>query len=70
MSCQKKGTANMIQDEAWEKSNGKKAIEVLTSSPDGKVKVWVLAMATDLRLMNNDRELVHVEAIRVRSMTK
>ena len=58
----------MIKDEVWEKSNGNKFIEVLTSSPDGKIKVWVMAMATDLRLMNNDRELVRIEGLRINKL--
>ncbi len=58
----------MIIDHESRNSNGNKMIEVLTS--DGKVSVWIPAMATDLRLMNNDRDLIRIKEIRVRNLAE
>jgi hypothetical protein len=52
----------MIQDEVANKSKHKKIIEILVDN------VWIPAMATDLRIMNRDTNLVRVEAIRVRKL--
>ena len=52
----------MIIDHVMNKTNGKEMIEVLIE--DG-VKIWIPASATDLRIMNKDRELVKVKEIRV-----
>ena len=56
----------MIIDHVSKNSNGDKIIEVLTS--DGKVGLWVPAMATDLRLMGKNCDLVKIKEIRVRNL--
>lgn len=55
----------MIIDEENQKDKNK-MIEVLIG--DDKTSVWVMAMATDLRIMDNDRNLNRVKAIRVRDL--
>jgi len=52
----------MNKDEVYEKTNGGQVIEILVSS------IWVPAMATDLRIVNKNIDLVRVEAIRVRDL--
>lgn len=54
----------MIKDEEWTKSKEKRMIEILVEN------MWVPAAAVDLRIMNNERELIKVEALRVRKLTK
>jgi len=56
----------MIIDHESKNSNGDRMIEVLTS--DGNVSVWIPAMATDLRLMNKNCDLVRIKEIRVRNL--
>ncbi len=56
----------MILDHVSEESGGKKMIEVLVEE-DG-VKVWIPVMAVDLRLLGGDRELKHINEIRVRNL--
>lgn len=52
----------MIRDEVNEKSKGKEIIEILVEN------IWIPVMATDLRIMNRDFDLVRVKAIRVRKL--
>lgn len=52
----------MIEDEVRIKSKGKQIIEILIDN------VWIPALATDLRIMNKDCELVRVKAMRVRKL--
>ena len=52
---------NMLKDEVNEK-NKDEIIEILIEN------MWIPAMATDLRIMNKDNDLVRVEAIRVRKL--
>ena len=52
----------VIETFVMNKTNGKEMIEVLIE--DG-FKIWIPASATDLRIMNKDRELVKVKEIRV-----
>jgi hypothetical protein len=52
----------MIIDEVSTISNGKEIVEILIEN------IWIPAMATDLRIMNKETELVKVKAIRVRKL--
>lgn len=54
----------MIKDELNTKTKGEKIIEILIDN------LWMPAMATDLRIMNKNRDLVKVKAIRVRDLEK
>lgn len=56
----------MITDEEFEKSKEKRFIEILIDQ-DG-VSFWIMACATDLRILGNDRELRSVKALRVRKI--
>ena len=56
----------MIKDLLSKKTDGKQFIEVLVG--DDKTVTWVMAMATDLRLMNTNRDLMRVKAVRVRKL--
>lgn len=56
----------MILDHLSKETDGKQIIEVLVGE-DG-AKVWIPAMATDLRILGNDRELRHIKEIRVRNL--
>ncbi len=58
----------MIIDHESKNSNGDKIIEVLTTN--GEISVWVPAMATDLRLMDKNCDLVRIEEIRVRNLVE
>ena len=51
----------MIQDEAHQ-ANPNEVIEILIDN------MWIPAMATDLRIMNKEADLVKVKAIRVRKL--
>lgn len=52
----------MITDNLSVDTNGKKIIEVLVDN------MWVRAMATDLRIINKNIDLIRVQAIRVRDL--
>jgi hypothetical protein len=52
----------MIIDEVLKQSKTRKIIEILIDNS------WIPACVTDLRIMNNDRELVRVKALRVRKI--
>jgi len=56
----------MIIDHESKNSNGNKIIEVLTER-DG-ISIWIPAMATDLRLMDKNCDLVKIKEIRVRNL--
>ena len=56
----------MVQDELARETNNNKIIEVLIE--DESVKLWIPVMATDLRLMNKNYELVRVNGVRVRNL--
>lgn len=56
----------MIIDHEAEKSKNNRIIEVFIEN-DG-VGVWIPAMATDLRTMNNNRDLVRIKEVRVRDL--
>ena len=56
----------MIVDEVQKQSKGKEIIEVLIDEKN--IKIWVPAMATDLRIMTKDYELNKVRALRVRKL--
>lgn len=58
----------MVQDELAKETNNNKIIEILIQ--DGEVKLWLPVIATDLRLMNKDYELVRVIGTRVRNLKK
>lgn len=57
----------MVEDQLSIISQGQKIIEVLIE--DKGIKLWIPAMATDLRIMNKERELVKVKGLRVRKFT-
>ena len=57
----------MVEDQLSLISNGQKIIEVLIE--DKGIKLWIPAMATDLRIMNKNQELVRVRGLRVRKFT-
>ena len=54
----------MVKDLVYEKSKGEEVIEILVDN------IWIPAMATDLRIMNKDADLVKVKEIRVRKFEK
>ena len=58
----------MIIDHESKNSNGNKIIEVLTEE-DG-ISIWIPAMATDLRLMDKNCDLVRIKEIKVRNLAK
>lgn len=58
----------MIIDHESKNSNNNRIIEVLIV--DKKTSVWIPAMATDLRLMNKQCDLVKIKEIRVRDLAK
>jgi len=53
-----------MNDELYNQTKGKKSIEILVDN------MWVPALATDLRILNRDHDLVRVQAIRVRDLKK
>ena len=54
----------MIKDELSDETKGNKVIEVLIDN------VWILAIGTDLRILNKNDDLVRVEAVRVKDFSK
>lgn len=56
----------MVDDQVMVVSKGQKIIEVLIE--DEGIKLWIPAMATDLRIMNKKAELVRVKGLRVRKL--
>ena len=56
----------MVKDRVNDKTDGKKVIEILIENQN----IWIPAMATDLRILNNNGELLRVKEIRVRTFTK
>lgn len=52
----------MIKDQVNEESKGSKIVEILIDN------IWIPVMATDLRIMNKEAELVKVKEIRVRNL--
>ena len=52
----------MVKDEVAEKSKDKEIVEILVDN------IWIPAMATDLRIMNRNDDLVRVKAIRTRTL--
>lgn len=54
----------MIKDLVYEKSEGEEVIEIFVDN------IWIPAMATDLRIMNKEAELVKVTELRIRKFEK
>lgn len=58
----------MIKDLAWEKSRGKKMIEVLIA--EGDIRVWIPLMATSAYIVTKDHELTKIREVKVTNIKK